>query len=253
MKVALLAGGLGTRIMEETRLRPKPMVEIGGLPILQHIMQFYADRNFNEFAVALGYKGEVIEEYFEKRPFDGSHINLVQTGEKTMTGGRLIRMKDLLKDGTFMVTYGDGVADVDLDALLAFHRSHGKIATLTAVRPPERSTRLVLDGTAVERLQRTSSGDGWINGGYFVFEPEVFDYLGGDEDPLESVALTHLAREGQLMAYRHHGFWQCMDNVAERDLLEELWQSGDAPWAQRNLVSSDINRPDPRLKVRTNS
>lgn len=230
MKVVLLAGGLGTRIMEETRLRPKPMVEIGGLPILRHIMQFHADQGFPEFAVALGYKGEVIKEYFEAEPARGWSIDLVDTGEKTMTGGRIRRLAHVL-DGTFMATYGDGVADVDLHALLAFHRSHGRIATLTAVHPPERSTRMLLDADEVSGFRHMNRGDGWINGGYFVFEPEIFDYLGGDADPLESVALTRLAREGQLMAYRHDGFWQCMDTVAERDLLEGMWRSGDAPWA----------------------
>lgn len=233
MKVALLAGGLGTRIMEETRLRPKPMVEVGGRPILQHIMQFYAGQQFTEFAVALGYKGEVIRDYFREDEQRGAgwDIDLVDTGEKTMTGGRIRRMSHLLDEGTFMATYGDGVADVDLHALLRFHRSHGRIATLTAVRPPERSTRMLLEGDSVEGFEHSSCGDGWINGGYFVFEPAVLDYLGGDDDPLESVALTNLAREGELMAYRHHGFWQCMDTVAERDLLEQMWAAGQAPWA----------------------
>jgi glucose-1-phosphate cytidylyltransferase len=249
MKVALLAGGLGTRIMEETRVRPKPMVEIGGRPILRHIMQMYAAQGFNEFAVALGYKGDVIHDYFfdgrlpdgrvEPQPAEpGWQIHLVDTGEKTMTGGRIQRMAHLLRDGTFMATYGDGVADVDVEELLRFHRSHGRIATLTAVRPPERTTRMLLsERNAVEGFEQRSSGDGWVNGGYFVFEPEVFDYLGGDEDPLESVALVNLARDGQLTAYRHHGFWQCMDTVAERDLLESMWATGDAPWAHLKQLS----------------
>ena len=234
MKIALLAGGLGTRIMEETRLRPKPMVEVGGQPILRHIMQFYADQGFREFAIALGYKGEVIRDYFELHPAPGWSVDLVDTGEKTMTGGRLKRMACVLGNETFMATYGDGVADVDLDALLAFHRAHGRIATLTAVRPPERSTRMLLDGEEVEGFERRTQGDGWVNGGYFVFQPAIFDYLGGDDDPLESVALTRLATDGQLMAYRHHGFWQCMDNVVERDLLDEMWACGNSPWAISN-------------------
>jgi glucose-1-phosphate cytidylyltransferase len=233
MKVVLLAGGLGTRIMEETRLRPKPMVEVGGVPILEHIMRFYAAQGFADFAVALGYKGEVIRDHFASRGVPtGWKIDLADTGEKTMTGGRILRLAPLLQDSAFMCTYGDGVADVDLDALLAFHRSHGRIATLTAVRPPERTTRMLLDGDAVDAFERRTQGDGWVNGGYFVFEPEIFDFLGGDDDPLESVALTRLAAAGELMAYRHHGFWQCMDNVEERDLLERLWAGGEAPWAK---------------------
>lgn len=231
MKVVLLAGGLGTRIMEETRLRPKPMVEIGGKPILRHIMQSYADQGFSEFVVALGYKGEVVREYFNAHPAPGWTVDLIDTGESTMTGGRIQRLRHVLQ-GTFMATYGDGLADIDLEALLAFHRSHGRIATLTAVRPPDRVLRMELDGNRVASLKQQDQGEGWINGGFFVFEPAVFDYLGGDNDPLESVALTRLAADGELMAYHHAGFWQCMDNVAERDLLEQLWAAGSPPWTR---------------------
>ena len=247
MKVAILAGGLGTRLMEETTLRPKPMVEIGGRPILWHIMQRYAAFGLDEFVVALGYKGEAIKEYFlNYRLTDGDlllhpdigrlqepvnwDVSLVDTGEKTMTGGRLRRLAPHLSGETFMVTYGDGLADVDIAELLAFHRSHGRIATLTAVQPPERSTRMVLDQDRVAGFQHSDCGDGWINGGFFVFEPELFDYLGDDTDTLEVAALSRLARDGQLMSFRHEGFWQCMDTVMERDLLESLWRGGQAPW-----------------------
>jgi glucose-1-phosphate cytidylyltransferase len=223
--------------MEETTVRPKPMVEIGGWPILRHIMQLYASQGFNEFVVALGYKGESIKEYFleEARRRTARvdwRIDLVDTGDKTMTGGRVRRMAPWLQDSTFMLTYGDGLANVDVSELLAFHRSHGRIATLTAVRPPERTTRLALDEDTVDGFEVAERGDGWINGGFFVFEPAIFDYLNDDGDSLENVALTRLASEGQLMAFKHDGFWQCMDTVAERDLLESLWRSGEAPWTK---------------------
>jgi glucose-1-phosphate cytidylyltransferase len=231
IKVALLAGGLGTRIMEETRARPKPMVEIGGQPILRHIMGLYADQGFGHFVVALGYMGEVIREHFRNHPAPWQ-VDLVDTGAETMTGGRLRRLRPYLQDGTFMLTYGDGVSSVDAEELLRFHRSHGRIATLTAVHPPERTTRLVLGGDHVSGFRSTDQGEGWINGGFFVFEPAIFDYLHDDSDSLESIALTRLAREGQLMAYQHSGFWQCMDTVVERNLLESIWSSGKAPWAQ---------------------
>lgn len=234
IKVALLAGGLGTRIMEETTVRPKPMVEIGGQPILRHIMGLYADQGFDQFVVALGYMGDVIREHFETNPAPWK-VDLVDTGAETMTGGRLRRLHSQLRDGTFMLTYGDGVSDVDANELLRFHRSHGRIATLTAVHPPERTTRLVLGGDHVSGFSRTSQGDGWINGGFFVFEPAIFDYLSADSDSLESIALTRLARDGQLMAYQHGGFWQCMDTVVERNLLEDIWSTGEAPWSQTSL------------------
>ncbi len=256
MKVALLAGGLGTRLMEETTARPKPMVEIGGQPILHHIMRLYAGQGFRDFVVALGYKGEVIRDYFSppgrKRRLSVAarkvdlqptfapdwNIELVGTGDKTMTGGRLRRLAPELSGGTFMLTYGDGLSDVDLSALLAFHRSHGRLATLTAVHPPERSTRVTIEGKTACGLDRNRCGEGWINGGFFVFEPGVFEYLSADSDSLESVALTALARDGQLMAYRHDGFWQCMDTVIERDLLESMWQSSHAPWMTLGVTAS---------------
>ncbi len=260
MKVVILAGGLGTRLMEETTLRPKPMVEIGGRPILWHIMQSYAAYGLDEFVIALGYKGEVIKEYFlkyrlmnsnlQERPSGASFeapvnwdVSLVDTGEKTMTGGRLRRLKPQLSDQTFMVTYGDGLADVDLGKLLAFHRSHGRIATLTAVQSPERSTRMVLDRDRVTAFQRSECGGGWINGGFFVFEPELFDYLDGDSDTLEAAGLSRLARDGQLMSFGHEGFWQCMDTVMERDLLETLWSDGQAPWLRVDGAIAAANDP----------
>jgi glucose-1-phosphate cytidylyltransferase len=231
VKVALLAGGLGTRIMEETTVRPKPMVEIGGEPILRHIMSLYESQGFGHFVVALGYKGDVIRQHFAEHPAPWQ-VDLVDTGAETMTGGRVRRMQPYLEDGTFMLTYGDGVSDVDAQELLRFHRSHGRIATLTAVHPPERTTRLVLGGDHVSGFRATEQGDGWINGGFFVFEPAIFDYLSADSDSLESIALTKLARDGELMAYEHGGFWQCMDTVVERDLLEGIWSSGAAPWSR---------------------
>lgn len=252
MKVVILAGGLGTRIAEETVTRPKPMVEIGGRPILWHIMSIYAAQGFNEFVVACGYRGTLIKEYFASfflhhsdftiNLKDGTRdvlsagapdwrVSVVDTGLDTMTGGRLRRLKPLLDDGTFMVTYGDGLGAVDLKALLAFHRSHGKLATVTAVRPPARFGGLSLDGGLVtEFSEKPQSGEGWINGGFFVFEPGVFDLLEGDATVLEREPLEQLARRGELAGFRHEGFWQPMDTVRERQLLESLWQSGGAPW-----------------------
>jgi glucose-1-phosphate cytidylyltransferase len=194
-------------------------------------MSLYASQGFEHFVVALGYMGDVIQNEFAERPAPWQ-VDLVDTGAETMTGGRLRRLRPYLQDGTFMLTYGDGVSDVDATELLRFHRSHGRIATLTAVHPPERTTRLVLGGDHVSGFRSTDQGDGWINGGFFVFEPAIFDYLSGDSDSLESIALTRLAREGELMAYQHGGFWQCMDTVVERNLLENIWASGRAPWAR---------------------
>lgn len=252
MKVVILAGGLGTRIAEETVTRPKPMVEIGGRPILWHIMSIYAAQGFNEFVVACGYRGTLIKEYFASfflhhsdftiNLKDGTRdvlsagapdwrVSVVDTGLDTMTGGRLRRLKPLLDGGTFMVTYGDGLGAVDLKALLAFHRRHGKLATVTAVRPPARFGGLSLDGGIVtEFSEKPQSGEGWINGGFFVFEPGVFDLLEGDATVLEREPLEQLARRGELAGFRHEGFWQPMDTVRERQLLESLWQSGGAPW-----------------------
>ena len=252
MKVVILAGGLGTRLAEETEVRPKPMVEIGGRPILWHIMKHYAHFGFKEFYIALGYKGEVIKRYFlDYHSLSGSMtinlssgdvqvqetacedwlVDLIDTGLNTNTGGRVKRMEPWLKDGTFMMTYGDGVCDLDLRDLLRFHQSHGRLATVTAVRPPARFGGLIFDGDLVaEFTEKPQIGEGWINGGFMVFEPGVFDYLEGDDASLEADALERLAADGQLAAYRHDRFWQCMDTLRDVRLLERLWQSGNPPW-----------------------
>ncbi len=252
MKVAILAGGVGSRIVEETAVKPKPMVEIGGRPILWHIMKHYSSYGFDEFAIAVGYKGEVIKRWMVDyahlagsitvRPraglvdvhdndCDDWTVNVVDTGQNTNTGGRIKRLQEWVGDETFMLTWGDGVSDVDLDALLAFHRSHGKIATLTAVRPPARYGHLETEGDRiVEFSEKPQIGEGWINGAFFVLEPSVFDYIPGDDTQWEKEPLEYLAKDGQLMAYRHDGFWQCMDTLREKHLLEELWSSGSAPW-----------------------
>jgi len=252
MKVVILAGGRGTRIAEETSTRPKPMVEIGGKPILWHIMKIYAHYGYKEFLVACGYKGEMIKEYFHnyyihtsdyiidlkdgsrqilKNNGDDWRIGVVDTGIETMTGGRILRLRDWIGDETFMVTYGDGVGNVDITSLTAFHRSHGKLATVTAVRPPARFGGLDLDGDQVREFsEKPQTGAGWINGGFFVFEPGVFEYLLDDETILERTPLEKLARDRQLMAYRHSGFWQPMDTMRDKQLLEELWAKKQAPW-----------------------
>jgi glucose-1-phosphate cytidylyltransferase len=253
MKVVLLAGGLGTRLAEETDVKPKPMVEIGGHPILWHIMQIYANQGFNEFVVALGYKGEVVKQYFmnffaansdltvdlgtgdvsyDTRRSMNWRIHLLDTGKDTMTGGRLARLEDLLRpQGTFMLTYGDGVCDVDIRALYEFHRRHGRLATVTAVRPPARFGSMRFDGDRVVSFEeKPQTGEGWINGGFFVFEPAVFDYLDGDETVLEQHPLERLARDGELVAFKHEGFWQCMDTIRDKLRLQQMWESGHAPW-----------------------
>jgi len=252
MKVVILAGGQGSRLAEETDVRPKPMVEIGGRPILWHIMKHYAHYGFREFIVALGYRGEVIKRYFLDYPhlngdltigLANGHVqklseetedwivHLIDTGKETQTGGRIKRLEQWLSGETFMLTYGDGVADLDLAAELSFHRSHGCTATVTAVRPPARFGGLVFDGDRVaEFTEKPQIGEGWINGGYMVFEPQVFEYLAGDETVLESDALERLATEGQLMAFRHTNFWQSMDTVRDKRLLESLWQAGKPAW-----------------------
>ncbi len=248
-----MAGGLGTRLSEETSLRPKPMVEIGGYPILWHIMKTYAAYGIDDFVVCCGYKQEVIKDWFASYTlrtsdvtFDlGSgivtthhartekwRVTLVDTGLHSMTGGRLRRVADHL-DGTFCFTYGDGVSDVPVDELIAFHRRHGRHATMTAVQPPGRFGSLVLHGedTAVSHFQEKPDGDGaWINGGYFVLEPEVIDHIADDTTTWEQEPLRRLAREGQLHAFRHPGFWQPMDTVRDRDVLERAWNEGRAPW-----------------------
>jgi glucose-1-phosphate cytidylyltransferase len=253
LKTVILAGGLGTRLSEETTLRPKPMVEIGGAPILWHIMRSYAHYGFNEFVIALGYKGEVIKDYFLRycerladitvdlatRRVEFDHridvdwrVDLIDTGRDSLTGGRLHRLEKRLRpQGTFMLTYGDGVSNVDIGALLAFHSSHGKLATVTAVRPAARFGTMQFDGDRVtEFKEKPQTEGGWINGGFFVFEPAVFDYLDGDETVLEDKPLERLSADGQLMAFKHQGFWQCMDTVRDRLRLEEMWATGHAPW-----------------------
>ena len=252
MKVAILAGGFGSRLAEETELKPKPMVEIGGRPILWHILKHYAHYGLNEFFIALGYKGEEIKRYFlDYYSLNGSMtvnlssgtvetrdkecedwiVHLIDTGLPTLTGGRIKRLEPWLKQETFMVTYGDGVSDIDLSGLLQFHRSHGRIATVTAVRPPARFGGLIFDGDLVSDFtEKPQIGEGWINGGFLVFEPGVFDYLSDDRSSLEADALEGLAADKQLVAYRHEGFWQCMDTMRDMRLLESLWQSGNSPW-----------------------
>jgi glucose-1-phosphate cytidylyltransferase len=252
MKVVILAGGLGTRLAEETEIKPKPMVEIGGQPILWHILKHYEHYGFNEFYVALGYKGDYIKRYFidyttlfgsmtvqtasgnvarHEKHTDDWTVHLIDTGLSTMTGGRLKRLRSLIGDETFMLTYGDGVSNVDLGKLLAFHRGHGKTATLTAVRPPARFGRLDFDGDLVtEFVEKPQLGEGWINGGFMVLEPRVFDYLEGDHTLLETNALERLALEREVAAYKHDEFWQCMDTMRDKKLLESLWESGEAPW-----------------------
>jgi glucose-1-phosphate cytidylyltransferase len=265
MKVGILAGGLGTRFAEETEVRPKPMVEVGGRPILWHIMRHYLRYGFDEFVVALGYKGEHIKRYIVDYHTYGSGnlsvemrdgglrvereaqavpeawtVNLVETGDSAETGARIKRIAPYLGEGTFMLTYGDGVSDVDLATLVDFHRSHGKLATMTAVHPPSRYGRVELDGRRVLRFTEKPQfagefgprvGEGWINGGFFVLEPGVIDYI--DDDPntkWELAPLERLAKDGELMAYQHAAFWQCMDTLRDKKLLEGLWNGGAPPW-----------------------
>jgi glucose-1-phosphate cytidylyltransferase len=252
MKVGILAGGHGTRISEETQIKPKAMVEIGGRPILWHIMRHYGHFGYNEFVIALGYKGEMLKQYMvdyaslnsslsvnlrsgQVTVLDGYkpnwNVDLIDTGLHTQTGGRIKRIIPYMGNQTFMLTWCDGVADVDLHDLLAFHRRHGKLATLTAVRPPARYGHMEFDGDQiVEFTEKPQTGEGWINGAFFVLEPEVYDYIDGDDTQWEHDPLRRLARDGQLMAYKHTSFWQCMDTLRERHILETLWQSGKAPW-----------------------
>lgn len=252
IKVAILAGGVGSRLAEETDIRPKPMVEIGGKPILWHIMMHYSCFGFNDFVIALGYKGEVIKKYMVDYcslnsnlkvnmrtgmvEMNGGYrpdwtVELVDTGVPTLTGGRIKRLQPFIGNNTFMLTWGDGVSNVDLHALLDFHRSHGKLATLTAVRPPARFGHLSFQGDQVAQFtEKPQTSEGWINGAFFVLEPEIFDYIDGDMTQWEREPLEQLSADGQLMAYRHDSFWQCMDTLRDRRLLEDLWQSGEAPW-----------------------
>jgi len=252
MKAVILAGGLGTRLSEETVLKPKPMVEIGGRPILWHIMKIYSAHGINEFIVCCGYKGYLIKEYFANYflymsdvTFDMAHnrmevhekhaepwqVTLIDTGEHTLTGGRLRRVRHYLGDEDFCFTYGDGLSDVDITALIAFHRAQGRLATLTAVQPPGRYGALQLQGERVAGFQEKPQGDGgWINGGFFVLSPEVIDHIPGDASSWEDGPLERLARERQLSAYLHRGFWLPMDTLRDKHRLEELWASGQAPW-----------------------
>ncbi len=254
MKTVLLCGGLGTRLSEETNLVPKPMVRIGETPILQHIMNIYSRHDYNEFILALGFKAEVIKEYFLnfyalsndlrinlrngsveylKEAPKNWDINLIETGLNSMTGGRLGRLKSHLDKETFMLTYGDGVSDVNITELVKFHKSHGKIATFTAVRPPSRFGVIEFEGSQVTSFkEKPQTQDGWINGGFFVFEPEIFDYLtDGDDTHLERAPMEKLAEDGQLMGFKHEGFWQCMDTLRDKMYLNKIWNDNQAPWA----------------------
>lgn len=253
IKTVILCGGLGTRLSEETVLKPKPMVEIGGKPILWHIMKLYERYACTDFLIALGYKGEFIKDYFLnyharssdqiielkngdvtfQRPASEDWIvRLFDTGAETMTGGRLLRLRSELKQGdTFMLTYGDGLSNVNIHELLAFHKSHGRLATVTAVRPPVRFGELLVSGAEVKQFQeKPQAAEGWINGGFFVFEPEIFDYIAGDQIMLEREPMEKLAADGELMAFFHTGFWQCMDTLRDKQTLDELCKKGNAPW-----------------------
>ncbi len=252
MKVVILAGGFGSRLAEETEIRPKPLVEIGGRPILWHIMMHYYCHGFNEFVIALGYKGDMIKRYivdclslsqnltvhFKTQqicphgltPPDWT-VELIDTGLSTMTGGRIKRLAPYVGNERFMMTWGDGVSNISLRDLLQFHCSHGKLATMTAVRPPARYGHLELTGDQVRVFsEKPQLKEGWINGAFFVLEPGIFDYIDGDQTQWEKEPLENLARDGQLMAYKHDSFWQCMDTLREKHILEELWRTGKAPW-----------------------
>lgn len=252
MKIAILAGGQGTRLAEETEVRPKPMVEIGGRPILWHIMRHYDHYGLTEFAVALGYKGEMIKRYFTDYhtsvnsmrvhmgegevevfgdgPIESWTVDLLETGRWTNTGGRVKRMLPHLGNETFILTHGDGVNDIDINALLDFHRSHGKIATVSAVHPPPRYGQLILEGERIVEFTEKPLDKSWINGGLWVLEPAIGDYIEGDDTLFEREPMQRLAKDGELMAFQHEGFWQCMDTLRERRILEDLWDSGEPPW-----------------------
>jgi glucose-1-phosphate cytidylyltransferase len=252
MKVVILAGGFGTRLAEETTAIPKPMVQVGGYPILWHIMKFYASFGFNEFIVALGYKGEVVKSYFlnygdlggdvsidlnrnmierRHRHEEDWRVHLIDTGVNTLTGGRVRRLASLIGGETFMLTYGDGVCNVPIPAVLAHHRQQRRLATVTAVRPPARFGGIIFDGDEVRGFaEKRQTDQGWINGGFMVMEPGVFQHLHGDADVLEVDLLERLVRDKQLAAYRHEGFWQCMDTLRDKQLLEQLWAEGSPPW-----------------------
>ena len=252
MKAVILAGGLGTRISEESHLKPKPMIEIGGKPILWHIMKIYSHYGINDFVICLGYKGYLVKEYFanyalhlsdvtfdmrkeeievHQRQVEPWRITLVDTGENTLTGGRLKRVQPYLEGDRFCFTYGDGVADLDIGALIDFHKTHKGKATVTAIQPPGRYGALNLNGSVVSSFQEKPAGDGaWINGGFFVLEPAVLDLLEGDRSSFESTPLVKLAANGDLHAYQHRGFWQAMDTLRDKNQLEDLWATGKSPW-----------------------
>lgn len=252
MKVAILAGGLGSRLSEETTVKPKPMVEVGGKPMLWHIMNIYAAHGFKEFVIALGYKGEIIKDYFINYHYRARNItvrldtgqislhngsgedwvvHLLDTGPDSSTGGRVKKVAEFIGKEPFMLTYGDGVADININDLLAFHRHHGRLATVTAVRPPARFGGIELDGERVLHFaEKPQMGEGWINGGFFVLEPEVGDYIPDYMTPWEAAPMEQLVSEGQLVAYRHETFWQCMDTLRDVQMLDKLWQDGSAPW-----------------------
>ena len=252
MKVAILAGGLGTRLAEETIVKPKPMVEVGGRPMLWHIMNIYAAYGYKEFVVALGYKGEIIKDYFmnyfhhnsslsvnldsgEKIVHSGRGedwiVHLLDTGETTQTGGRVKQMAEFIGKEPFMLTYGDGVANIDIPALVKYHTDQKKYVTVTAVRPPARFGQMVIqDGKVVQFQEKPQIGEGWINGGFFVLQPEIVDYIPGNQTSWEFDALEKLASDGQVVAYQHETFWQCMDSIRDVHLLEKLWSEGNAPW-----------------------
>jgi glucose-1-phosphate cytidylyltransferase len=252
MKAVILAGGLGTRLSEETVLKPKPMVQIGNYPILWHILKIYSAHGIHDFIICAGYRGYMIKEYFanyflhqsdvtfdmkdnrmevHQKRSEPWRVTIVDTGDASMTGGRLKRVAPYLSDGPFCMTYGDGVGDVDITSLIAFHRAHGCLATLTAVQPTGRFGALKLEGETVAAFQEKPQGDGgWINGGFFVLEPRVLDYIAGDSTIWEREPMERLAAEGQMKAFKHEGFWQPMDTLRDKQKLEELWESGQAPW-----------------------
>jgi glucose-1-phosphate cytidylyltransferase len=264
MKTIILAGGQGSRLYEETEVRPKPMVEIGHRPILWHILKIYSHYGYKDFLIALGYKGEHIKRYFaeyaslatnmtvdlaagtiqahdQEGEAEDWQVTLIDTGRHTETGGRMLKLAPYLEGSTFMMTFGDGVANVDLHDLVEFHRSHGKLATLTAVRPPARFGHVELDGPqVVEFSEKPQLGEGWINGGFFVLEPEALDYIAGEDTHFQREPLEQLAQDGELMAYRHDDFWQCMDTLRDKLLLQQLWNNDAAPWrvwARESLLS----------------
>jgi glucose-1-phosphate cytidylyltransferase len=255
MKAVILAGGLGTRLSEETTLKPKPMVEVGGKPILWHILKSYSAHGINDFVICCGYRGYVIKEFFanyflhtsdvtfdlqqnsmevHQRHAEPWRVTLIDTGADTLTGGRLKRVREhVAKDDAFCFTYGDGVADIDISASIAFHRQHGKLATMTAVQPPGRFGAVDLDGTRILSFKEKPEGDGnWVNGGYFVLSPKVIDLIDDDSTVWEKGPMETLARQGEMHAFHHHGFWQPMDTLRDKVLLEGLWDAGQAPWKQ---------------------